>query len=38
MAGMIALIRHGHIDKDAVVLFWHTGGQPAIFAYGSKLF
>ena len=38
MAGMIALIRQGHIDKDAVVLFWHTGGQPAIFAYGNKLF
>ncbi len=38
LAGMIALIRQGHIDRDAKILFWHTGGQPAIFAYGNKLF
>jgi len=38
MAGMIALIRQGQIDRDAKILFWHTGGQPAIFAYGNKLF
>jgi 1-aminocyclopropane-1-carboxylate deaminase/D-cysteine desulfhydrase-like pyridoxal-dependent ACC family enzyme len=38
MAGMIALIRQGHIDRDDGILFWHTGGQPAIFAYGNKLF
>ena len=38
LAGAIALIRQGHINKDAGVLFWHTGGQPAIFAYGNKLF
>ena len=38
MAGMIALIREGRFRKGSHVLFWHTGGQPAIFAYGSKIF
>ena len=38
LAGTIALIRQGHIDRDACILFWHTGGQPAIFAYGNKIF
>jgi D-cysteine desulfhydrase family pyridoxal phosphate-dependent enzyme len=37
MAGMISLIREGRFRKDSHVLFWHTGGQPAIFAYGSKI-
>ncbi len=31
-AGMIDLIRKGFFKKDETVLFWHTGGQPAIFA------
>jgi len=31
-AGMIDLIRKGVIGKDETVLFWHTGGQPALFA------
>jgi D-cysteine desulfhydrase family pyridoxal phosphate-dependent enzyme len=31
-AGMIALIRQGIIKKDDTVLFWHTGGTPALFA------
>ena len=31
-AGMIDLIRRGHFKKDDCVLFWHTGGQPALFA------
>ncbi|MFC2167104.1 D-cysteine desulfhydrase family protein [Acidobacteriota bacterium] len=38
LAGTIALIRQGHMDRDSSILFWHTGGQPAIFAYGNKLF
>ncbi len=38
MAGMISLIRTGQFDQDAGILFWHTGGQPAIFAYGNSLF
>jgi D-cysteine desulfhydrase family pyridoxal phosphate-dependent enzyme len=31
-AGMIDLIRQGYFKKDETVLFWHTGGQPALFA------
>jgi len=31
-AGMIALIRQGFFNKDETVLFWHTGGTPALFA------
>ena len=31
-AGMIDLIRKGYFKKDESVLFWHTGGQPALFA------
>jgi len=31
-AGMIDLIRKGFFRKDETVLFWNTGGQPAIFA------
>ena len=38
-AGMIDLIRKGFIKKDETVLFWHTGGQPALFAekYANKI-
>jgi len=31
-AGLIDLIRKGFFDKTARVLFWHTGGQAALFA------
>lgn len=31
-AGMIGLIRKGFFKEDETVLFWHTGGQPALFA------
>lgn len=31
-AGMIDLIRRGFFKKDETVLFWHTGGGPALFA------
>ncbi|MEQ1880588.1 MAG: D-cysteine desulfhydrase family protein [Burkholderiales bacterium] len=31
-AGMIDLIRKGFFSKEQTVLFWHTGGQPALFA------
>jgi D-cysteine desulfhydrase family pyridoxal phosphate-dependent enzyme len=38
-AGMIALIRQVVIKKDETVLFWHTGGTPALFAeaYREKI-
>ncbi len=31
-AGLIDLARQGFFKKDESVLFWHTGGQPALFA------
>jgi 1-aminocyclopropane-1-carboxylate deaminase/D-cysteine desulfhydrase-like pyridoxal-dependent ACC family enzyme len=31
-AGLIDLIRKGFFKKDETILFWHTGGQPALFA------
>jgi D-cysteine desulfhydrase family pyridoxal phosphate-dependent enzyme len=31
-AGMIDLVRKGIIPSDSRVLFWHTGGNPALFA------
>ncbi len=31
-AGLIDLIRKGFFKKDENILFWHTGGQPALFA------
>jgi D-cysteine desulfhydrase len=38
-AGMIDLIKKGVFKKDETVLFWHTGGQPALFAekYVNKI-
>jgi D-cysteine desulfhydrase family pyridoxal phosphate-dependent enzyme len=37
MAGLIGLIRRGEIGADERVLFWHTGGSPALFAYADGL-
>src|SRR5688500_7110200 len=31
-AGMIDLIRKGFFKKDETIVFWHTGGTPALFA------
>jgi D-cysteine desulfhydrase family pyridoxal phosphate-dependent enzyme len=31
-AGMIDLIRQGYIRSEETVLFWHTGGTPALFS------
>jgi len=38
-AGMLDLIRTGFFKKHETVLFWHTGGQPALFAekYANKI-
>jgi D-cysteine desulfhydrase len=38
-AGMIDLIRKGFFKKDETILFWNTGGQPALFAekYANKI-
>ena len=32
MAGLIAAVREGRIGSDESVVFWHTGGAPALFA------
>ena len=37
MAGLIDLIRRGVFGQDETVLFWHTGGTPALFAYADEL-
>jgi L-cysteate sulfo-lyase len=37
LAGLIALIRQGRWSKDEDVIFLHTGGAPALFAYQSAL-
>ncbi len=36
-AGMLDLIRRGVIGKDETILFWHTGGIPALYAYAEEL-
>jgi D-cysteine desulfhydrase family pyridoxal phosphate-dependent enzyme len=35
--GLIDLIRRGEIRASERVLFWHTGGAPALFAYAGEL-
>lgn len=37
MGGLIDMIRQGNFTKTDKVLFWHTGGAPALFAYGDQL-
>ena len=32
-AGLIDLVRKGHFPKNSKVLFLHTGGSPALYAY-----
>jgi D-cysteine desulfhydrase family pyridoxal phosphate-dependent enzyme len=34
MAGLVAAVRDGRIASDETVVFWHTGGAPALFASG----
>ena len=36
LAGLITLHERGHLAGERV-LFWHTGGQPALFAYADAL-
>lgn len=32
MGGLLDLIRRGQFNPQQTILFWHTGGQPALFA------
>jgi 1-aminocyclopropane-1-carboxylate deaminase/D-cysteine desulfhydrase-like pyridoxal-dependent ACC family enzyme len=36
MAGLIAMIRKGVIKRNETVVFLHTGGHPALFAYEAS--
>ena len=33
MAGLIDLVRKGYFDRNENILFVHTGGSPALYAY-----
>ena len=35
--GMLAMIRQGEIGASESILFWHTGGTPAIWAYAREI-
>ncbi len=37
MAGLTDLVQRGEIGQDETVLFLHTGGTPALFAYARQL-
>jgi D-cysteine desulfhydrase family pyridoxal phosphate-dependent enzyme len=37
MGALLALIRKKAFRPDETVLFWHTGGAPALFAYAKDL-
>jgi D-cysteine desulfhydrase family pyridoxal phosphate-dependent enzyme len=35
--GMLDMIRNGMVGNDETILFWHTGGTPALWAYAREL-
>lgn len=37
MAGLLDLIRRGAFGPGETIIFWHTGGTPALFAYSDEL-
>ena len=37
LSGLIDHIRKGQISSDETVIFLHTGGTPALFAYNEEL-
>ena len=38
MAGLIDLARKGYFKKEEKILFVHTGGSPALYAYRNEFF
>ena len=38
MGALIDMIRSGEFAPDETVLFWHTGGTPALFGYAGELY
>jgi len=37
MAGLFDLVRRGEFGREETVLFWHTGGSAALYAYAGEL-
>ena len=37
MGALIDLIRTGRVGKNESVLFWHTGGAPAVFSHAAEI-
>lgn len=37
MGGLIEMIARGEFSRNETVLFWHTGGTPALFAEGADI-
>ena len=37
MAGLVDLVRRGRFTASDRLLFWHTGGTPALFAHADEL-
>jgi 1-aminocyclopropane-1-carboxylate deaminase/D-cysteine desulfhydrase-like pyridoxal-dependent ACC family enzyme len=37
MGALIDLIHKNEFSKNDSILFWHTGGGPALFSYAKKL-
>jgi len=37
MSGLIGHIRSGRLRRGQTVVFFHTGGLPALFAYADDL-
>jgi D-cysteine desulfhydrase len=37
MGGLIDMIERGELSREHSILFWHTGGIPALFPYARRL-
>jgi len=37
MGGLIDMIEQGEFNSNDTVIFWHTGGLPALFSYAEEL-
>jgi len=37
MVGLLDHVQQGKLTKDDIVVFLHTGGTPALFAYADDL-
>ena len=36
-AALVADVKSGKLVSTDVVVFWHTGGMPAVFAYADEI-